>query len=234
MLLFSVSIGCAPAIRIPGPLGAVGKTWRAPAQDPAVETENRAEAPPPRSGAVGDAVAESARDYLGATTLSDGGETWRMDCSGLVEAAYAGAGITLSGTSPSLYEKARQTGVYHRSPHPHAGDVAFFEDTYDRDRDGRIDDGITHVAIVESVSEDGAITLVHFGTSAGISRIRMQLTHPDVFLNEEGLVANSHLRRPRDRDPKGTHYLTGELWAGFASFWEASSVAVTTFAPPPK
>ena len=53
-------------------------------------------------------------------------------------------------------------------PAPQAEDALgrghrLFRDTYDRNRNRRRDDDLTHVAIVESVASDGTITLVHKG-----------------------------------------------------------------------
>jgi hypothetical protein len=90
---------------------------------------------------------------------------------------------------------------------PRAGDLAFFHNTYDRNRDGRVNDPYSHVAIVEKV-EGTQLTLIHRG-SKGIARIRMDVSRPS------DRERNSVLRVRRRDDPPGLRYLTGELCAGF-------------------
>src|SRR5262249_47276628 len=54
----------------------------------------------------------------------------------------------------ALYRAARAEGRVFVDRKPEPGDIAFFRETYDRNRDGARNDGLTHVALVESV--DGA------------------------------------------------------------------------------
>ena len=138
----------------------------------------------------------------------------RWDCSGLIEHAHSDIGLPLRGSVASLYESARSAGLLHHRARPLRGDVAFFHDTHDRNKNGHRDDRFTHIALVESVNSAGTITLVHLG-SRGIRRIQMNLRHPGARRNAEGIVLNDYIRRVDDGGPM----LTGELWAGFASFW---------------
>jgi hypothetical protein len=70
------------------------------------------------------------------------------------------------------------------------------------------------VGVVEKVARDGTITFVHRG-SKGVARARMNLRHPTLHrARGGGVVANDYLRRAS----RGSRaYLTGELFAGFAS-----------------
>lgn len=235
------AIGCAHSgMRMPGPTGKLGKApppYRdtleeaAPAQvqeavadtpaPPAAVPERSAQAQPPtaprrRLRGDGAAVARAAGQLVGKGKLVVGGERYRYDCSGFVEAAYAKAGETLSGSSRSLFELSRREGVLHRKKTPQLGDVAFFDDTYDRNRNGRRDDNLTHVAIVEHVARDGTITLVHKG-SKGITRLTMNLRHPATRRDDSGTSLNDHLRASSSKD--GGPTLSGQLWRAFGSLW---------------
>lgn len=199
----------------------------APAQARA-ERPSRAERRAARRAArrgedAAEAVVKAAIHFIGKSTLRCGGETYRYDCSGFVNAAYARAGLDLGlRNTAALFEFAKESGVQHRRKHPKPGDVLFFDNTYDRNHNGRNDDELSHVGIVEKVDPDGTITLIHNGSSKGITRIYMNLEHPDQATSPEGKTWNSTLRARSKQDPRGTKHLTGELWRGNASFWQIS------------
>lgn len=240
--------GCAHNFyRYPGPLVTVGKpappveAWEP--EEPAVgsvwdevdarsrpavedqatpgEPTGTAEDEPPPSGKArrrGEAVAKAARSYLGSGSLRHGGERFRYDCSGLVMAAHAKAGLPLAGNSASMWTMAKDAGVYHRRKTPRVGDVAFFANTYDANRNGRLDDSITHVAVVVDVDDDGTVSMVHKG-GRGVVLLEMNLHAPSEHASSAGKELNGYLRARRSGDRRGTKYLAGELWIGFGAFW---------------
>ena len=212
-LSLSLLLGCrAGGMRVPGPLSAMHyEQPEAPAQRPEAPTRPPPARPSPRGDAVGAAVAQGAAELVDAPRLEVEGQRYRYDCSGMVAAAYAAGGAReLRGGSRDLYAAAEADGLLHTRPRPLPGDVAFFDNTYDRNRNGRRDDPLTHVGVVESVSADGTITVVHLG-SKGVRRLQMNLERPD------DPAVNSALRATRDRD--GGPVLAGELWRGFGSLW---------------
>jgi hypothetical protein len=168
-------------------------------------------------------VAHGLEGFLGQPSLQVEGETFRNDCSGFVSAAYAAAGRDLhSLNSAALRGLARDEGVFHRRKRPLPGDVAFFDNTHDRNGNRRLDDKLTHVAVVERVDDDGTITLVHKGGS-GVTRIVMNLRHRRLARDDDGTEINSHLRAKAKRDRRRTRYLAGQLWRGFGSFWRLTA-----------
>ena len=176
----------------------------------------------------GERVAKAAAHYIGKTSLTCNGKNYRYDCSGFVNVSYARAGYDLGLLNTSaLYDLAKEEDLYHRRRRPLVGDVVFFDNTYDRNGNGKLDDPLSHVAIVESIDEDGTITLIHKGSSKGVVRIVMNLEHPETARSPEGKVWNSHLRGKSSKDPRGTEYLTGQLWVGNASFWSSSALVAT-------
>ncbi|MCB9675447.1 MAG: CHAP domain-containing protein [Alphaproteobacteria bacterium] len=232
-LLPLLLLGCGPHVpRFPGPLGPVAyarppavHVHDLPAADDVPEppeapgtAEGRDVEPPrdrpSRRGGMGDAIADSARHYLTHTPPS----TFRNDCSGFVMASYARAGLPISGSSRSLWEDAKERGAIHKKLRPEPGDLAFFDDTYDRNGNGRRDDPLTHVAVVLEVHEDGTIVLGHGGTSKGRTELRMNLIHPSQRTGDDGEVMNDWLRARRRDEPEDGKYLAGELWRGFARF----------------
>jgi peptidoglycan DL-endopeptidase CwlO len=199
---------CAPRMRFPGPVSVVGKERHA---EPVAKQRAAARE------SAGDRVARSAASFVGKGKLVVEGKRYRWDCSGFVEAAYAKAGFRYEGSSADLYATARAGGLVDKGKIPRVGDVAFFDDTYDRNKNGRRDDELSHVAIVESVDAAGTITLVHNG-SRGVVRIRMNLRHPHDQTDGTGNVINDPLRAAKAKD--NGPVLTAELFRAFGSLWE--------------
>ncbi|WP_242346144.1 hypothetical protein [Anaeromyxobacter terrae] len=180
-------------------------TWRAPefGADPAAGAEASPEpaaepGPEPELDAVRARIVAAARALLG--------KRFRGDCSGFVLRAYhaAGVGVRLGpgvSRSESLYRASQPVET------PRPGALVFFHDSYDRDRDRRLDDRFTHVALVERV-EGTTVFLLHRARK-GVERARMDLSHAD------DPALNDRLRATRRGDPRGTRYLTGELFTAF-------------------
>ena len=204
---------CAHAPAAPEP-GATGAAPGRPggARPPAAE--------PPRAAASGGPAPQapagppaSARKRLVAAARSHLGQAWPGDCSDFVERVHAEAGLPLAprparSASEGLWRASRPV------EQPRPGDLAFFHDTFDRDRDGRRGDRFTHVALVESV--DGPrLLLIHRG-SRGIQRLTMNLAR------RHDPAENGWLRKRRAGDAPG-RFLSGELFAAFATAVPARS-----------
>lgn len=212
-VLFLVLLsGCAGAgYRYPGPLDSLGKAppSSSSAREAAATAGNR----------QGARVARVALKYLDAPGTWPGRED-RDDCSGFVEAVYRKVGLDLEGSSADLLERGKELGLYHFQAVATPGDMVFFENTYDRNGNGKVDDGITHVGIVVGVAPDGTLSVVHRG-GEGISSLRMNLRHKGEPGTDAGVVWNDNIRAPNRKDPPGTLYGAGELCVGFVSFWRA-------------
>lgn len=150
-----------------------------------------------------EAVLEAARAAVGTHPA-------HSDCSGFVRALYRKAGV-------DLYEEARPSdngvraivryvrahGEFHRRHIPSSGDLTFFDNSWDRNGDGKLDDRFTHVGIVEEVRPDGTALVIH-SSNHGVVREPMNLFRP------HDASANAVLRRAHS-GPR----LTGELFSGF-------------------
>ena len=137
---------------MPGPTTKVGSQRTAYVPPEMNETEHVE--PASRGTRQGRKVAKAAESFIGNRRMVVHGEKQRYDCSGMVCAAHKKAGIPLSGSSKSLYKKAKDYGVSHKRKRPDVGDIAFFDNTWDRNKNGRRDDRLTHVAIVEHVERE--------------------------------------------------------------------------------
>lgn len=175
------------------------------------EPESAPETPrePPRAGID---LARAAEHYLQTHPVG-----YRSDCSGFVCAAANLVGLPLDGNTQGIWEIAKARGGVHHRKRPDVGDLVFFDQTYDRNRNGRLDDELTHIAIVVEVHEDGRLLLAHGGTSRGRTTLWMDLERPDVRVDEAGVEHNGYLRGKKRSDPKRTKYLSGELWRAFAT-----------------
>ena len=185
-------------------------------REPSSAVAERAEEPkekPKNERGFKSAIAEAARLYV-----KQAPKGFRDDCSGFAAAVYHRAGAPLIGTARSMWDLAASMGNTHKRKRPDIGDLIFFDNTYDRNGNGRWDDMITHVAVVVDVESDGTIIFAHSGTSKGRSLAAMNLIHPSEPHDQAGKRINDALRRKSQNDPKKSGHLTGELWRGFATF----------------
>lgn len=197
LLLATLLPACATVPKFPGNTKALGKGHYV-----------RRVMPP----ALGQQASNSAYYYLDHSPKG-----FRDDCSGFVCASFDRAGVPLRGNTASIWERARDVKATHNHRRPNPGDLAFFDDTHDRNGNGKLDDDLTHIAIVLKVDDDGTIMMAHAGTSKGRSTMRMNLYQPDRHADDGGKIINSYLRGRKNSDSSKVKYLSGELFRGFAS-----------------
>lgn len=212
--------GCFHAPRFPGPLGPIGREWRpAPLDLPLPSETVRARATPglPDGNDNADAIVKAAEYFLDHKPVG-----FNDDCVGFVRAAYARTGLSaLHGNAITFWTAAKAAGTLHHHKLPNVGDIAFFDSTYDRNRDGKQNDPLTHVALVLSVDErTGDLLLAHGGYGGERALFHMNLLQPQDRTDSEGDVINDSMRRPKSGDPAGMKYLGSDLWSGFATFRE--------------
>jgi hypothetical protein len=166
-----------------------------------------------------DLVLSAARASVGKPT---------RDCAGFVEAMYERAGVDLlSAARPgdggvlAFFRYVKRHGRWHTRKLPAPGDLVFFHNSYDRNRDGKLDDLFTHVGIVDEVGADGTSQIIH-STNHGIVREPMNLLRPHETRDARGQLINAPLRRKLAREPARTPHLMSELFAGFGTVVETS------------
>jgi peptidoglycan DL-endopeptidase CwlO len=180
-----------------------------------------APAPGPRVPAAQARPDGSIDLVLSAARASVGKKT--QDCAGFVEALFARAGVNLlsearpgDGGVLAFSRYVKRHGRWHTRKLPTAGDLVFFHNSYDRDRNGKLDDLFTHVGIVDEVRADGTSQIIH-STNHGIVREPMNLLRPHELRDERGQLINAPLRRKLPREPAHTPHLMSELFAGFGT-----------------
>lgn len=158
------------------------------------------------SGVLGNRVSDAARWHLAKRPGLQ-----RRDCSGLVSAILGRAGAADQGNTKTYWQDASRDGRVTDDPSP--GDLAFFDRTYDANRNGRVDDSLTHIAVVTNIESDGTVVMVHYG-SRRIRELRLNLATPAEH-RVDGKVVNDYLRSP-SYGGADTPRLAGQLLRGFA------------------
>ena len=115
-----------------------------------------------------------------------------------------------------IHAHIRNRGTFHQGPVVQPGDLVFFNNTWDYNGDGKVNDPLTHVGIVERQEPDGTVIFIS-RVAGAIERYRMNLALPHVHETADGRILNDYLRRKDVIDPANTGYLTGELFAQFAT-----------------
>jgi probable lipoprotein NlpC len=170
-------------------------------------------------------LAKTAVRFVGQSRVQVGGRNYAPDCSGFVRGVYATQRVDLYGGLGELdggngvgriFTHVLEHGRIHYGPTVHPGDLVFFHNTWDFNRDGLPNDPLTHVGVVEKVDLDGTVIFVS-SVSAGIERYRMNLKHPNTHKTADGQVLNDFLRRKSVGDVSGTYYLAGRLFAAFGT-----------------
>jgi cell wall-associated NlpC family hydrolase len=176
-------------------------------------------------------VLEAARTTLGQSRPRIDGERVPTDCSGYLHALFARAGIDLFAEGrPSdngvraIVRFVERHGRLFRGPVAAPGDLVFFDNSYDRNGDGRLDDRLTHAGLVEQVLQDGTMLIVH-ATNHGIVREPMNLVKPHDAFGADGRALNAPLRRKDASDGPRTPRLMSELFAGFGSVFQRERLA---------
>lgn len=166
-------------------------------------------------------VIRMARRLLGQSyrRFNTGNRSFNGDCSGFIAYIYGRNNFNLfknatfsSSLTRSIYSSMKARNLTHKRKLPNPGDIVFFHNSYDRNRDRRANDWYSHLGVVESVKSNGDIVFIHYlNKRRGITRDKMNLYSPN------STKRNSYLRnRYRYPHPQG-RYLTGQLFAGFAS-----------------
>jgi hypothetical protein len=150
------------------------------------------------------------------------------DCAGVTRAIFLEHGIDLyrgafndpKGNGVRLiHNHVRRHGALHRESNASPGDLVFFDNTWDFNGDGKLNDPLTHVGVVERLEPDGTVVFISRVANA-IERYRMNLDQPHVHKTAQGRVLNDYIRRKLPTDPDGSGRLTGELFSFYGNLLE--------------
>jgi len=171
------------------------------------------------------AIVESAARLVGARTITRQGKRIAYDCAGVTRAIFLEHGIDLyrgAFTDPKgngvrlIHNHVRQHGTLLRGSNVSPGDLVFFDNTWDFNGDGTLNDPLTHVGVVERLEPDGTVVFISRVANA-IERYRMNLDQPHVHKTAQGLVLNDYIRRKHPTDPDNVARLTGELFSVYGN-----------------
>lgn len=167
-----------------------------------------------------DRVIEAARGLVGSKRVDVGGKRFGDDCTGLVRGVYSSLGVDLlSAGEPqdngvtAIWRFTAKHGRLYDGGRPVPGDLVFFRETYDLNRDGAVNDGLTHIGLVDEVEPDGTVLVIH-RVARGVVRYRMNLANPSLARDGSGKVINDGLRLP---GAGSSRRLTGELFVSFGT-----------------
>ncbi len=114
-----------------------------------------------------------------------------------------------------IYEiLARKGKIYRDYRTAGLGDLVLFNNTYDMNRNRRLDDRFTHIGIITRIDRDGTMQYLHSTIGKGIIYGYLNLQHKSVYKRGDK-VLNNYLRRKSRHDRPGTKYLSGELFFAF-------------------
>ncbi|MBK7860775.1 MAG: CHAP domain-containing protein [Archangiaceae bacterium] len=167
-----------------------------------------------------DKTVRAARLLVGVETVDMKGRPYPDDCSGLVRTVFDRVGVNLLSVArpednavTAIYRWAQKYGRVYTGGRPVAGDLVFYRDTYDLNRDGRENDGLTHIGVVDDVDEDGTVTVIH-RVHGGVRKYRMNLNHPNLSRSTDGRTLNDWLRLA---GRTGKAQLTSDLFMAYAT-----------------
>ncbi|MBN1697082.1 MAG: C40 family peptidase [Spirochaetales bacterium] len=168
---------------------------------------------------------EGAEYVLGKNNMIVGGRHFEADCSGTVRAIYFYAGIDLAADFDRytgngvarLYKILRSKDLLYKTDIPQTGDIVFWDNTYDKNGDGKRNDPLTHVGMVVDVQKDGTIEYIHRDYLKGNVKAKMNLLKPDIFCEKNGddlVILNTPIRMKKGTSYDGDH-LSGQLFRVF-------------------
>lgn len=176
------------------------------------------------------AIVESAARLVGARTITSQGKPIAYDCAGVTRAIFLEHGIDLyrgafndpKGNGVRLiHNHVRRHGTLHQGSNVSPGDLVFFDNTWDFNGDGRLNDPLTHVGVVERLDPDGTVVFISRVANA-VQRYHMNLDQPHIHKNADGRVLNDYIRRKHPTDPDHTPRLTGELFSFYGNLLSPS------------
>ena len=210
--------GCttAPVVKTTKPRpGTVRKIPETQPGHTVKKTENKSTAADSVDSKLIDRLLENARWVQNCKTLSVNGRRYNMDCSGVICAIYARAGIDLTkeysrytgGGVQRIHKYLSSKGLIYQTEKPVPGDLIFWDDTWDANKNRKDDDELTHIGMVVSCDDrTGNIVYVHYNSYYNkITMEKMNLLRPN------DSRCNSVMRARGLPKVNGYKYLSGQL-----------------------
>ncbi len=169
-------------------------------------------------------IVEGAMMLINKDSVIVDGVKFNLDCTGTVLGAYYYAGIDLRKLFPEftgggvsrIYKSLEKRDLLYSTNFPLAGDIIFWDNTWDRNGDGKVNDYLTHIGLIISSDNNGNIEYMHHHCTEGIVIEKMNLLKPDVFMevvNGKQVEVNSPMRMRGS--PNYDKWLSSQLYKVF-------------------
>jgi len=170
---------------------------------------------------------EGAYKLVGVkNTIIVRGKRFNFDCTGTVLAIYYYAGIDLTKEFSRytgngvlrLYKIMKAHNLLYMTKYPSSGDLIFWDNTYDRNRDGKRNDYLTHVGMVVRVFNDGTVEYIHEHIRKGIVIERMNLKDPNTYTKKSNgkiIIVNFPIRIRSAKSSHPPNWLASQLLRDF-------------------
>lgn len=153
--------------------------------------------------------------------------SFSYDCSGYIASILHRNGLLtkkyariqkVKGNGVSiLYQFIEKNGsILDKDQFPKMGDIIFFSNTYDRNSDGKLNDTLSHIGIVESINNDGQVSFLHH-INGRVRKSYLNSGFENQHRDSNKTILNSFLRRKRSGDPNNTQYLAAQLVHSYGS-----------------
>ncbi|MEZ4818714.1 MAG: CHAP domain-containing protein [Bdellovibrionota bacterium] len=162
----------------------------------------------------------SAQKQYNRKHLQSNRRSFRGDCSGFVHTVLWDNGHSLDDFYRAyqyrtngvdlIHQYVTRVGWVYKLQQPEKGDLVFFSNTYDKNKDGKHNDLLTHIGIIENIEKDGTITFLHYIQNK-VRRGYMNLQKPGMHMNNQKTL-NSYLRR---KTSPTTKTLASQLFTEF-------------------
>jgi probable lipoprotein NlpC len=168
-----------------------------------------------------------ARESVGLKSVpSVGNMNFNSDCIGFVRYVYYKAGFDLvkafgngRGGVSALYDGLYKRKFTYAAQTASPGDLIFFDNTYDINKDGLWNDPLSHIGIVAGIGKHNTIYYIHFA-SGGVDEDKLNLYYPNThaFKQKDGneFIINSYLRRNRGEGFEKKMYVASFFYRAFA------------------
>ena len=169
-------------------------------------------------------LVEQAYRIIGVEELFVNNRSFSMDCSGTVMAIYWYAGIDLAQAFPDysgggterIYKYLRDKDLLYKTELPKPGDIIFWDNTFDKNKNGKLDDYLTHMGMVVSIDDGGNIEYIHENYRKGIILAKMNLYKPNEYyeiVDGEKIILNDPMRMRGS--PESKAWLSSQLYTDF-------------------
>ncbi len=166
---------------------------------------------------------EAAYKYIGAHSLTVKGKTFRTDCSGVVSSLYYYAGIDLESYYPDytgsgterIYKMLSERGLLEETWLPETGDIVFWDNTYDKNNNGKKDDMLTHIGMVVECDKFGNISYIHHNYLKGIVIEKMNIRYKNEYTRTKKgtvIIINSPMKEREGSRRSRDKWLSGQLY----------------------